>query len=47
MPLEGRAELERFCVNYGDHPVLGGEMRTLHKAEKKLAEVAEMPNEAF
>jgi alkylation response protein AidB-like acyl-CoA dehydrogenase len=35
-----REELERFCVNHEDHPGLGGEVRTLHKVEKKLTQVA-------
>jgi hypothetical protein len=35
-----RDELERFCVNHQDHPKLGQEVQTLHKAEKKLTKVA-------
>ena len=35
-----RKELERFCVNHENHPRLGGEVRSLRKAEKRLAEVA-------
>jgi alkylation response protein AidB-like acyl-CoA dehydrogenase len=35
-----REELERFCVNHEDHPGLGKEVQTLHKAVKKLTEVA-------
>ena len=33
-------ELERFCVNHEDHPVLGKDVVILHRAEKKLTEVA-------
>lgn len=35
-----REELERFCVNHEAHPGLGKEVQTLHKAVKKLTEVA-------
>jgi alkylation response protein AidB-like acyl-CoA dehydrogenase len=35
-----REELERFCVTHQDHPGLGGEVKTLHQALKKLTEVA-------
>jgi hypothetical protein len=35
-----REELESYCVNHEDHHRLGGEVRTLHKAVKKLTEVA-------
>jgi len=35
-----REELERFCVDRSDHPGLGKEVQTLHKAVKKLTEVA-------
>jgi 3-(methylthio)propanoyl-CoA dehydrogenase len=33
-------ELERFCVNHQDHPKLGREVQTLHKALRKLMEVS-------
>ena len=35
-----REELESFCVIHQDHSKLGKEVQTLHKAEKKLTEVA-------
>ena len=35
-----REELEGFCVNHEAHPGLGKEVQTLHKAVKKLTEVA-------